>query len=86
MIDTGIGGAGAVILPQFATGGGWATEVVLVNSGVADLIVRVDLFAQTGAPLVATLNGQSNSSFVNITIPKGGVVVLAPLVNGDDGF
>jgi hypothetical protein len=86
-IGAGIGGPNAVVLAQFASGGGWATEIVLVNSGAAELTVRVDLFTKDGTPLVASLNGASNSSFVNIVIPAGGVVTLAPRdLDGDDGF
>jgi hypothetical protein len=82
-ISAGVGGAAAVILAQFATGGGWASEIVLANSGPDDLTVRVDLFGQDGLPLVATLNGTTNSSFKDIKIPKGGVVVLSSK-NSDD--
>jgi hypothetical protein len=81
------GGAGAVLLPQFAADGGWATELVLVNSGTSAMTVRVDLFKQDGTPLTASLNGQGRSSFTNITIPAGGVTVLAPRdANGNDDF
>ncbi|MFI5175584.1 MAG: hypothetical protein ACHQKY_12045 [Terriglobia bacterium] len=87
LISPGVGGPGSSILPQFATGGGWATEIVLVNSGAAALTVRVDLFKNDGTPLTASLNGQSASSFMNLTIPAGGVLVLAQLdINGDDDF
>lgn len=86
LISTGIGGAGAVILPQFATGGGWATEIVLVNSGTASLVVRVDLFTQSGLPLPALLNNTLSSSFTNIVIPAGGVVILAPKDDDDNDF
>ena len=87
VISAGVGGPGSVILPQFATGGGWATEVVLVNSGSSPLTVRVDLFMNDGTPLTASLNGQSASSFMNLIIPPGGVLVLAQLDNnGDDDF
>jgi hypothetical protein len=86
-ISPGVGGPGSLILPQFATGGGWATEIVLVNSGAADLTVRVDLFKNDGTPLTAPLNGQSLSSFMNLAIPAGGVMVLAQLDDqGDDDF
>src|SRR6185436_1667384 len=60
-IATGIGGDGAILLPQFAAGGGWATELVLANTGSAALTVRVDLFKQDGTALTATLNGQTAS-------------------------
>lgn len=82
-----IGGAGAVLLPQFATGGGWATELVLMNTGTSSLTVRVDLFKSDGTPLSAALNGQTASSFTNLTIPAGGVLSLAPRnTDGDDDF
>jgi len=87
VIDEGIGGPSAVILAHFAAGGGWATEIVIANTGNADLTVRVDLFTRDGLPLVATLNGQSKSSFTGITIPKFGVVTLAPRnYRGDSDF
>jgi len=86
-IAAGIGGPGAVLLPQFAAGGGWATELVLGNTGTSALTVRVDLFKSDGTPLTASLNGQTASSFSNLTIPAGGVITLAPRdSNGDDDF
>ena len=82
-----IGGAGAILLPQFAAGGGWATEVVLMNTGTSSLTVRVDLFKPDGTPLSAALNGQTANSFTNLTIPAGGVLTLAPRnLAGDDDF
>ncbi len=83
-ISTGIGGAGSVILPQFADGGGWASEIVLSNSGTLALTVRVDIFNQDGTPMTVTLNGMTASSFTSLAIPPGGVMVLAP--NGDEDF
>jgi len=86
-IATGIGGAGAVLLPQFAAGGGWATEIVIANTGTSSITVRVDLFKQDGTSLTASLNGTSASSFTNIVVPAGGVFVLAPRDDsGDDDF
>lgn len=83
----GIGGPGSVILAHFVTGGGWATEVVLVNSGAEALTVRVDLFAQSGVPLTAQMNGTAASSFPDITIPAGGVTVLSQRnQQGDSDF
>jgi len=34
----GVGGAGAVLLPQFAASGGWATELVLMNASTGSLL------------------------------------------------
>jgi len=86
-ITANAGGAGAVLIPQFAAGGGWATELVMVNTSTSPMTVRVDLFKQDGTPLTTSLNSQSASSFTNINIPAGGVAVLAPRNNdGDDDF
>jgi hypothetical protein len=87
-LTPGVGGAGAVLLPQFAAGGGWATELVLMNTNTkGSLTARVDLFKPDGTPLSTTLNGQTASSFTNLMIPAGGVLVLAPRNrDGDDDF
>lgn len=83
----GVGGPGAVLLPQFAAGGGWATEIVIGNTGTAPISVRVDLFKQDGTALVTTLNGTNGSTFSPLTIPAGGVLELAPRNHeGDDDF
>jgi hypothetical protein len=80
-------GPGAVLLPQFAAGGGWATELVLGNTNTTSLTVRVDLYKQDGTPLSAALNGQTASSFTNLIIPANGVLILAPRdTDGDDDF
>jgi hypothetical protein len=76
-----------VLLPQFAAGGGWASEINITNTGTLPLTVRVDLFKQDGTPLTTRLNGQSGSSFVNLAVPAGGVVILSPRdANGDSRF
>jgi hypothetical protein len=73
-----VGGSGAIILAHVATGGGWATEIVIVNTNATDPVtVRADLFDSKGAPLLATLNGTTASSFVGILIPPMGVVTLS---------
>jgi hypothetical protein len=83
----GVGGPGAILLPQFAAGGGWATELVLGNTGTSALTVQVDLFKNDGTRLTAALNGTTSSSFKNLIIPAGGVITLAPRdSNGDDDF
>ena len=86
-IATGVGGDGAILIPEFAAGGGWATELVMANTGTSSLIVRVDLFKEDGTPLTTALNRQTGSSFTNLAIPAGGVLILAPRYsNGDDDF
>jgi hypothetical protein len=67
--ETGIGGPSAAILPQFATGGGWASQIVLLNHDYSKPhVVRMDFFNQDGTPLTVTLNGQSGSSFRNLSV------------------
>ena len=86
-LSAGVGGAGAVLLPQFVAGGGWATEIVIANTGTAPMSVRLDLFKQDGTALATTLNGTNASTFSPVTIPAGGVIVLAPRNrDGDDDF
>jgi hypothetical protein len=84
VIVTNVGGEGAILLPQFATGGGWATEIVVANNGTSSITVRVDLFNPDGSPLTATLNGQTGSSFTNLVVPAHGVLALEPASQGDD--
>ncbi len=73
----GAGGPGAQLLPQFATGAGWASEIVLSNTSIGPITVRVDLFDQAGGPLTTATTRGNGSSFTGITIPPNGVVVLA---------
>jgi hypothetical protein len=82
--ETGVGGTAAALLAHFATGGGWASEIVIANSGTAALTVRVDLYKQDGTSLIAGLNGESKSSFTGILIPAGGVFILSPKNAGGD--
>jgi hypothetical protein len=87
VFSTGIGGAGAILLPQFVAGGGWATEIVIANTGTAVLTVRLDLFKQDGTALTTRLNGTSGSSFTGLSVPVGGVLMIAPRDNhGDSDF
>jgi hypothetical protein len=72
-----VGGTTAVIIPQFALAGGWATEVALVNNSGATLVGRIDVFDTTGAPMPVDLNGETRSTFT-YSIPVGGTFMLAP--------
>jgi hypothetical protein len=78
VIAPNVGGAGAFLFPQFVFGGGWSTEIAILNTAATSITVRVDLFTQAGAPLTATLNGQTSSSFQNLVIPANGILVIAP--------
>lgn len=86
-ISAGIGGAEAEVFPHFAADGGWASEIVIINRDTRTLSYRVDLFKQDGTRLTTRLNGQSGSSFTNLSVPPGGTLVLAPRnARGDSDF
>ena len=75
---------GAVILPQFAEGRGWASEIVFINIGSGPLTVRADFFGQDGKPMDVTLDGVTDHTFTTSAIPPGGVFILDPGdVSGD---
>jgi hypothetical protein len=87
IFSTGVGGINAVLLPQFAANGGWATQIVVTNSNTSIATVRVDLFAQDGSALIAKMNGTSGSSFIGLIVPANGALVLGPRdPNGDTRF
>lgn len=73
----------SIILPQFAMGGGWASEIALVNSGTAVSVAgRVDIFDTSGNPMRVQLNNATQSTF-RYSISPGGTLILAPRdVNG----
>jgi hypothetical protein len=78
----GGGGPAAVLLPQFASGAGWATQITIANTSISALVVRVDVFDAEGEPLAVTLNGQTRSGIPSLTVPPQGIVVLS---SADDG-
>jgi len=73
-----VGGLGAVMLPQFVTGGGWTTEIEIVNTTASDLTVRLDVFSLDGTPLTVKLNGVTSNSFTNLIVPANGLLKIAP--------
>jgi hypothetical protein len=82
-IAPGVGGPGAVVLPQFAAGRGWNTQIAIANSGIAQpQLFRVDLFDQNGSPLVIDLNGETGSTFSNLEAPVNGAVFLTTSAGG----
>jgi len=54
---------GTLVFPDFADGGGWTTQVVLVNRGDSVLTGTVQFLNPSGAAATVTVNGQTNSSF-----------------------
>jgi hypothetical protein len=76
--EPGVGGPGALIFPEFVQGGWWSTEIVLSNTSSSAITVRVDFYGQDGNPWSVRMNNESRTSFTNLTIPPGGITVLAP--------
>jgi hypothetical protein len=56
-IAPGVGGPGALLLPQFISGGGWASQISIVNLTNVPQTVQVDLFGSDGT-LQSTFPGQ----------------------------
>jgi len=74
-------GSGTVYLPHFAEGGGWTTQIVLVNPTSAAIGGTIQFFGQgnattAGAPVTVTANGQTANTF-NYTIPAKGSFKLS---------
>ena len=84
---TGSLGSNGALLPQFAADGMWSSETVVLNNSSVPLTVRIDLFNQDGTPLTTTLNHETKSSFQNLVIAPGGIIMFSPLnANGDSDF
>ena len=88
VIAPGVGGPGAIVLPHFVAGAGWASEIVVINNSSSILGVRLDLFKQKdGSALTTRLNQQSGTTFRNELILPGAVFTFAPRdTNGDSRF
>ena len=68
-ITAGIGGPGALLLPQVATGGGWVSQITITNTSGVTQAVRVDFFDASGNPMVLPFG----ASVPSIVINSGGV-------------
>jgi hypothetical protein len=77
-LSSGVGGNGALVLPQFVMGGGWASRIVIANVSGTQQTVRVDFFGSDGLPFLASLGLQIGATFSNITISANGAVDLGP--------
>jgi subtilase family serine protease len=75
-----------IALPQFAMGGGWATQLALVNNSSSTASGRVDVYDTSGNPMPVDLNNSTQSTFT-YSIPAGGSLLLAPRdSNGQSPF
>jgi hypothetical protein len=76
-IGSGFGG-NALVIPHFSDGGGWSTQIVLVNPGEVPLSGRVQFFGQgskvgKAQPLRVVINGSTDSTF-DYTVPPRSAV------------
>jgi hypothetical protein len=77
-LSGGVGGNGALLLPQFVMGGGWASRIVIANVSGTQQTVRVDFFGSSGSPLSIALGLLTGSNISNVTIPANGAIDLGP--------
>jgi hypothetical protein len=76
----------AIILPQFAMAGGWATEIALTNKSSSVAQGQIDIYDSSGNPMSVAMNGVTQSTFL-YSIPPNGSFMLAPRdVNGQSPF
>jgi hypothetical protein len=81
-----VGGPTALILPQFAMSGGWATNIALVNNSGTAITGRVDIFDAAGNPMAVDLNGGTQSTFPYSIFPNGTFVLAPRDANGQSPF
>ena len=80
----------AGFIPRFAAGGGWTTELVLINENSTDFVFgRLEFVGPSGEPIAVTIDGETNSGFdifierrdsVRITVQGSGPETLAGYV------
>jgi hypothetical protein len=75
--SAGSPGATSAVFPQFAMGGGWATQLAFVNNSAFAVSGRFDVFDNSGNSMSVTLNGFNRSGYT-YSIPAGGAFVFAP--------
>jgi hypothetical protein len=52
-----------IVFPHFVDGGGWTTEVALVNSTDSTLAGTIQFVDQSGNTATVTIDGQTHSTF-----------------------
>jgi len=68
----GVGGTGALVLPQVVAGGGFGTQITIANTSPFSQTVRIDFFNPLGSPLVLPFG----ATVSDIVIAAGGVVTI----------
>jgi Trehalose utilisation len=70
-------GATASVFPQIAMGGGWATQIALLNNGGETITGRIDIFDTAGNPMSVDLNNTFQNAF-SYSVPAFGGLLFAP--------
>jgi hypothetical protein len=63
VIDTTSPNSGVQVLPDYADGGGWTTQILLVNPTSGSLTGNVQFLGSDGTPANVTIDGQTGNSF-----------------------
>jgi hypothetical protein len=72
-ISLDVGGPGAQLLPQVATGAGWVTQITIANISGITQTVRVDFFNPFGSAMTLP----SGATVANIVVPPTGVATVS---------
>jgi hypothetical protein len=71
VIDTTVApNTGTVVVPHFSDGGGWTTQILLVNPGDVTLAGTAEFRDGNGALTNVTIGGQSGNKFVYVIPPR----------------
>lgn len=74
-------GTTAAILPHFADGGGWTTQIILVNPADSTMNGNIQFLGTTGTATTLTAGGAANSTFA-YSIPRRSSFKLATAGGG----
>lgn len=78
---------GTQVVPHFAVGGGWTTQIVLVNPTSADQSGTLQFLDASGAPVSVSINGaiaSSNGSY-SVKADSSQTLVITPASASQDG-
>jgi hypothetical protein len=70
-------------IAHIASGGGWKTTFLLVNTGTETAQFTLDFFDDNGNALPLPLDSGSTTAILTATIPAGGLKVVKALNSGD---
>jgi hypothetical protein len=77
VLDLGLARTDSVFMPQFAAGGGWMTDVILVNPTNDPISGTVQFFSPAGQAEQVTLDGSETSGAAYVISPRSSRKVQA---------